>query len=398
MPSHRKKSPATEGKRKTRASDKARTTPRKNKKSKSASVNDGSYLQLPVQQQPTVSTVTSNSQSAISASTGQAILEMLNKLDASNQELSKRMDRFEQNGSISSTPLTSPTIPPASHIHRPSVQQPSIPMQPAQQNISGRLTSLATERHGIAMDQHRQAAVTNEMRDAIAPKVDALRSIPSISTAVSRLLATYEQQSDRDILLGKNTVSRKKSGRYNTTDTTSVSPQFRWPNEGLVSASHLKKPAYDELSLAQWASGHLSNILLVEDQALSRSMLVQMAAAIKDAVALPWPIVRSAWAVSMRDIEEGKLSWTDSMQWSLNRISNSQLAMHNTQSVVTSAPKARICRYFNEGTCTSEGHHGTYKHFCAHCYKQGRSLGHPEIKCFNRSSTANQELRPSTGK
>ena len=70
MPSHRKKSPATKDKRKTRATDKAKNTPRKNKKSKPALINDGSYLQLEVQQQPTVSTVTSNPQSAISASTG----------------------------------------------------------------------------------------------------------------------------------------------------------------------------------------------------------------------------------------------------------------------------------------------------------------------------------------
>ena len=53
-----------------------------------------------------------------------------------------------------------------------------------------------------------------------------------------------------------------------------MSPQFCWPNEGLVSATDLRKPAYDDLSLAQWVSGHLLNILLVEDQALSRSMLV----------------------------------------------------------------------------------------------------------------------------
>ena len=145
----------------------------------------------------------------------------------------------------------------------------------------------------MATDHNRQLAANNEVRDAIAPKVDALRSIPIISTAVSQLLANYEQQSDRDILQGKNTVIRKKSGRYNTTDTTSMSPQLRWPNEGLVSTSHLKKPAYDDLSLAQWASSQLGNILLVEDQALSRSMLVQMAAAMRDAVSLPWPVVRS---------------------------------------------------------------------------------------------------------
>ena len=106
-------------------------------------------------------------------------------------------------------------------------------------------------------------------------------------------------------------------------------------------------------------------------------MLVQMAAAMRDAISLLWPVVRSAWAVSMSDIEEGRLGWADAMQWSLNRISNSQLAMHNTQSVAASGSKVRICRYFNEGMCTSEGHHGTYKHFCEFCYKQGRSLGHP---------------------
>ena len=191
MPSHHKKSPATEGKRKTRASDKARTSPRKNKK---ASINDGSYLQLHVQQQPTLSTVTSDPQSTIPASTGQAILEMLNKLDASNQELSKRMDRFERNGSISSTPLTSPTIPPANHSHRISGQQPVVPVQHTQHRIPGWLTTTSTEGRGITTDNNRPVLATNEARDAIALRPDALMSIPSISTAVSQLLASYEQQ------------------------------------------------------------------------------------------------------------------------------------------------------------------------------------------------------------
>ena len=45
MPPSRKKSPATEGKRKTRASDKSRTSIKKPTKKKITSVeNDGSYL------------------------------------------------------------------------------------------------------------------------------------------------------------------------------------------------------------------------------------------------------------------------------------------------------------------------------------------------------------------
>ena len=307
MPSYRKKSPATEGKRKTRASDKARTSPRKSKKSKSASLNDGSYLQLPDPQQAPVSTVVSHAQPQISASTGQAILDMLNKLDASNQELTRRMDRFECNGSVSSTPLTSPTIPPVNHAHARGSQQVAVPPHLLQQPISGTSTTRNTDTHVLGTTQPQPSAASNDIRDAVAHKVDILRSIPSISSAVSQLLASYDQQVDREVMQGKSTVIRKKSGRYNTTDTTSLGPQFRWPNEGLIAASHLKRPTYNDLNLAEWVSGQL--ILLIEDQLLLRNMLTQLAASTRDAVSLPWPVIRSAWAVSMTDVEEGRLSW-----------------------------------------------------------------------------------------
>ena len=114
MPSTRKKSPASQHKRKTRASDKARTSPKKLRKNKSSVfVNDGSYLQ-PWEQIP-VSTVPSTSQNFLSVSTGQTVIEMLNKLDAANQELSKRMDTFKRAGSVSSTPITSPTAASMNH-------------------------------------------------------------------------------------------------------------------------------------------------------------------------------------------------------------------------------------------------------------------------------------------
>ena len=397
MPGNLKKSPATEGKRKTRASDKARSTPRKSKKQKSASFNDGSYLQSSVQQPP-VSTAVSSTQPLLSASTGPAILDMLNKLDASNQELSRRMDRFERNGSISSTLLTSPTIQSVNHGPRVAISHHTATTHPLQQNIPVKPAVVGTDSHGITAESRQPPTSSNDGRDAVAPKVDALRAIPSISTAVSQLLASYEQQSDREVLQGKATVLRKKSGRYNTTDTTSMSPQFRWPNEGLVTASHLKKPAYDDLSLAQWVSGQLANILQIEDHVLARNVLIQMAASMKDAVSLPWAAVRSAWAVSMTDIEEGRLGWADSTQWSINRISNSQLAMHNVQTIASSGNKVRICCFFNEGTCNSQGHHGTYKHFCAHCFKLRRSLGHPETRCFSRNANGNQDQRSSAAK
>ena len=143
--------------------------------------------------------------------------------------------------------------------------------------------------------------VASDARNVVVPKAEVLRSIPNISLVVSQLLATYNHQADKEALQGKHHVIRKKLGHYNMTDTPTLGPQFRWPNEQLISASDFKKLSYDDLTLAQWASSQIANILLVDDQSLARSMLVQMAAALRDAVSLPWPVVRPAWAVSMID-------------------------------------------------------------------------------------------------
>ena len=150
--------------------------------------------------------------------------------------------------------------------------------------------------------------------------------------------------------------------------------------------------------MAQWISGQLNNMLLVEDNTTLNNILTQVLMAMRDAVSLPWPAVRSGWAVSITDIEEGRLSWTDSMQWSLNRIGNSQLAVLNSNSVTQNGQKFKVCKFYNEGSCTNENHHGIYKHYCTYCHKQGRSLMHPECRCASRSSGHSQEHKVATSK
>ena len=143
------------------------------------------------------------------------------------------------------------------------------------QGNTGQIPMVQTE--GL-QNMHRGAGVsTHKARDAMAPRLDVMRSIPSISSAVSQLLAHYDDQADQEALPGKGCTVRKKSGRYNVTGNPIANPQFRWPNEGLVSNSHLKKPPYDALSMAQWISGQLNNILLIEDTVTVRNVLTQVA-------------------------------------------------------------------------------------------------------------------------
>ena len=193
---------------------------------------------------------------------------MLSQTDTSNKELPRWMDQLERNGSISSTPLTSPTIQ-----HRNSTMaatQPTLPRPLAHEAAeSGRSMGqggLGTSRSATSASKSPIHNTFN--RDAVVLGIDILRSIPSISSAVTQLLASYDQQVVQDALPGKGHITRRKSGRYNTTDTTLVGPQFRWPND----CNRLPPaPAYDEFNLAQWVAGQLSNALLIEDSTLLKN-------------------------------------------------------------------------------------------------------------------------------
>ena len=71
---------------------------------------------------------------------------------------------------------------------------------------------------------------------------------------MTRLLSYYDDQVEMEVLQGEGTFSRRKSGRYNVTDTTNVKPEFKWPNEGYITNSSVKKPAYDDMNMAQWVA------------------------------------------------------------------------------------------------------------------------------------------------
>ena len=89
---------------------------------------------------------------------------------------------------------------------------------------------------------------------------------------------------------------------------------LRWPNERFQGVQGRKRLAYDDLTLAQWVSGQLSNIYNIQDLSTIKHALLQMILATKDAASLPWPTVRDAWAASMHSVEEGRLGWEDTNQ------------------------------------------------------------------------------------
>ena len=218
----------------------------------------------------------------------------------------------------------------------------------------------------------------SEHCDAVIPSIQALRGNAGISEAVNSLLASYEGNFQSELARGKQNV--KKSGRYNTDDSIVTPPHLRWPNEGCYSSNDKKRVTYDELSLPQWVAGQLTNIYSISDPTLVKQALLQMIFAMRDITSLPWTAIRTAWASSMHEVEEGNLWWAHSTQWAINRLSSSQIALAHTQTSTQQSSSKRPCKFFNEGSCTHEGHHGNYSHLCTHCIKQGKILQHPESK------------------
>ena len=176
------------------------------------------------------------------------------------------------------------------------------------------------------------------------------------------------------------------SGRYNTVDAIISETERRWPNEGFHGGQGKKRLTYDELTLPQWVAGQLANIYSIRDHTVARQALLQVIHSMRDATSLPWVAVRNAYSSSMHDVEEGILTWDNTTQWSLNRLSASQIAMNSqanfSQSTGGSQTSTkRPCRYYNDGSCSHELHHGQYRHICSYCARSGRTNPHPEAKC-----------------
>ena len=108
----------------------------------------------------------------------------------------------------------------------------------------------------------------------------------------------------------------------------------------------------------------------------------------KDATSLPWPAVRGAWATSKHDLEEGHLGWQDATQWSINRLSSSQISMASSQVPQMSQPR-KLCKFFNEGSCSHEANH-RITDMCVHIVKDRGRLG------TTQKASASQNEGPRT--
>ena len=118
--------------------------------------------------------------------------------------------------------------------------------------------------------------------EGVVPSLENLRRLPNVSQAVTNASVAYKDRA-KSSLLGE----QRRSGRYNTTDIALNPPEILWSNEGYHSSAGEKGVPYDELSMAQWFTGQLSNVYSMKDSLTARHALLQVILAVKDATSLP---------------------------------------------------------------------------------------------------------------
>ena len=278
---------------------------------------------------------------------------MLSDIKASNQALSERMTKIERQslespshtnqwaqsqGQAMSSSRVLQNTSVETHVHHNTGSIKGL--QDLHPTADNNTTCPSNEHPGSSPHPkvNMRAGLSDLPNDSVLPNLETIRRLPSVS--VSNILASYDSQNKQESNQGK-------------------------PHRG--SGKMVKKHLlYDVLSMPQWVAGQLTNILHMQDHVMA---LVQVITAMKDAV--PFTAIKNPWACPMHGLEEGNLAWGDSTQWALNRLSVSQVLMIGSHSALLSQKK--FCKYFNEGSCTHESHHGLCKHNCRFCGRQGRT-------------------------
>ena len=195
--------------------------------------------------------------------------------------------------------------------------------------------------------------------DVANPNMDVLNTNPVIQRLVEERVSLLEARMKTEFGQGNN-INRRKSRRYNTTDTP-CAPSFRiWPNESCPTGATRKRTAYDDLTLGQFVIGFLTNIIDTSNAEMSRHMSTELLDTVKLSENLSWPITLGAFAVAMHKVEDETVTWADTRFLAENGLTYSQTAVFNgsitfspklPQMNAASSVKRVVYCWFNEGTC-----------------------------------------------
>ena len=193
------------------------------------------------------------------------------------------------------------------------------------------------------------------------PKVgpqEAWKQDPRIQALIVDRMQQIEAEAKQETIQGK----RKRSGRFNTTDSSNAVSYRRYANENILVGTTKRRVTFDELTPIQFALGFVKNVNDTIDPLTRRFMMAELYEILKLIEATSWSVAKGAYIVVMHAIEDGELMWQD-------RLALMQYRMTHTHAAAFVVPQARpattkvtpaqerrlICKFPRVGTCRELG-------------------------------------------
>ena len=269
--------------------------------------------------------------------------------------------------------------------------------------MSNRLAVLEARTEVSTVEEPPVDPVQTYKAQGVIPTREYLANSVDVQREVSKRLAELETTTRAEL---PGNTHKFKSGRFRTSES-SVNNFVRWPHEMVYIGASRKRILYDELTPVQWMLGFLRCLQEQRDTATSQHMLSHGINVLQDAVDVSFPVAKGAYAVTMHEMEEGRVTWGDTER--LERIRQLYTQRHlfqGTPEVASQAGKTamqgnnrQVCAAYQNGSCSSETDHRDngilQRHICAHCVKTVKKAhNHPQSSCFrflkqqNRGSKA----------
>ena len=175
---------------------------------------------------------------------------------------------------------------------------------------------------------------------------------------IQAIVADRIQQIEQDVKAETTQGKRKRSGRYNVTDSSSNASFRRWPNEGILVGPSRKRVTFDELTQVQFIMGFVKNLNDTIDPLMCKFMVAELYELMKLMESTSWQVVRGAFIGIMHDIEAGEILWTDRQALMQRRINHSHAAALAPQPSRIQGPRVGatterklFCKFHKAGTC-----------------------------------------------
>ena len=202
-----------------------------------------------------------------------------------------------------------------------------------------------------------------------------------------------ESSSDEEEPKAKKKKKKKKKKGKSGQDRTAndkIKCDVDWPHFYVYKGPQRSSAKYKDLTLSEFVYGFTCQLKDGKyTDKVRQIMLTHLNELMADTSEYGFEGPKTFHAIILREIEHGRLSWTDRDAIQRLRVQYSQKTLKNQGHGTTSEEPRTICPYYSKGYCRETKAHKNdvgviLHHICQYCYKEGLYRKHSSSKCMSR--------------